>query len=103
MLFSESIVLVVTGEDVTSKVQPIRHGFCKLTIKGIVYIVYSVVYLAVCSVGAKAVSMLSNRVAIFNAQAKLRIDKDTWPPGQLHKFTPFILVHDEGQQMKDNR
>jgi len=101
MLFSESIVLVVTGEDVTSKVQPIRHGFCKLTIKGIVYIVYSVVYLAVCSVGAKAVSMLSNRVAIFNAQAKLRIDKDTWPPGQFHNFTPLLLVHHEGEQRMD--
>ena len=47
--------------------------------------------------------MLFNRIGTLHVQAELRIDKDTWPPGQLHKFTPFILVHDEGQQMKDNR
>jgi len=48
-----------------------------------------------------AVSMLSNRVATFNAQVRLRVDKETWPPGQSHNFTPLLLVHHEGQQRMD--
>ena len=59
------------------------------------------IYLDVCPVGAEAVSMLSNRVATTNAQARFRVDKDTWPPGQPHIFTPLLLVHHEGQQMMD--
>ncbi|XP_065918942.1 protein NLRC5-like [Dysidea avara] len=73
---------VVTGEDVASKVQPVHHD--KLTVKG-----------------AEAVSMLSNRVATTNAQVRFRVDKDTWPPGQPHSFTPLLLVHHEGQQRMD--
>ncbi|XP_065918941.1 protein NLRC5-like [Dysidea avara] len=73
---------VVTGEDVASKVQPVHHD--KLTVKG-----------------AEEVSMLSNRVATTNAQARFRADKDTWPPGQPHSFTPLLLVHHEGQQRMD--
>jgi len=45
--------------------------------------------------------MLSNRVATFNAQSQFRVDKNTWPPGQLHNFTPLLLVHHEGQQSMD--
>ena len=37
-------------------------------------------------------------VTTFNAQARLRVDKDTWLPGQSHNFTPLLLVHHEGQQ-----
>ena len=33
--------------------------------------------------------------------AQLRIDKDTWPPGQSDKFTSLLLVHDKGQQRMD--
>ena len=59
------------------------------------------VFLAVCLVGAEAVSVLSNRVATTNVQARFRVDKDTWPPGQPHSFTPLLLVHHEGQQRMD--
>jgi len=59
------------------------------------------IYLAVCPVGAEAVSMLSKRVATINAQVQFRVDKDTWPPAQLHNFTPLLLIHQEGQQMMD--
>jgi len=59
-------------------------------------------YLVVCPIEAQAVSMLSNRVATINSQARLRVDKDTWPPGQLHNFTPLLLVHHEGQQRMDH-
>ena len=45
--------------------------------------------------------MLSNKVATFNAQAWLRVDKDTWSSGQSHNFTPLLLVHHEGQQRMD--
>ena len=45
--------------------------------------------------------MLSNRVATINAQGRFRVDKDTWPPDQLHSFTPLLLVHHEGQQRMD--
>jgi len=38
---------------------------------------------------------------MINAQAQFRIEKDTWPPGQLHKFIPLLLVHHEGQQRID--
>ena len=60
-----------------------------------------VLLLLVSPVGAKAVSVLSNRVAMINAQAKFRIEKNTWPPGQSHKFTPLLLVHHEAQQRID--
>jgi len=45
--------------------------------------------------------MLSNRVATKNAQARFRIDKDTWPPDQLHDFMPLLLIHHKGQQRMD--
>ena len=45
--------------------------------------------------------MLSSRVATTNAQARFRVDKETWPPGQPHDFTPLLLVHNEGQQRMD--
>ena len=91
----------MTGEDVASKVQPVHHD--KLTVKGTT--VYSVFHdipsVAVCPVGAEAVSLLSNRMATTNTQARFRVDKDTWPPGQPHRFTPLLLVHHEGQQRMD--
>ena len=90
----------MTGEDVASKVQPVHHD--KLTIKGTVYSVFhDIPSVAVCPVGAEAVSMLSNRVATTNAQARFKVDKDTWPPGQPHSFTPLLLVHHEGRQRMD--
>ena len=73
----------------------------RLTVKGTVFIVYSMIYLVVCLVGAEAVSMLTSRVAAINAQARFRVDKDTWPPGQSLNFTPLLLVHHEGQQRMD--
>ena len=45
--------------------------------------------------------MFSNRVAMINAQAWLRVDKHTWPPDQPHSFTPLLLVHHEGQGRMD--
>ena len=54
-----------------------------------------------CNVGVEAVSILSKRVATINAQARFRVDDDTWPPDQSHHFTPLLLVHHEGQQRMD--
>jgi len=49
--------------------------------------------------------MLSNKVATFNAQVQLRVDKDTWPPGQSYNFRPLLLVYVQITMsiMKDNR
>jgi len=58
-------------------------------------------HIAVYLVGAEAVSILSNRVAMVNSQAWHRVDKHTWPPDQPHSFTPLLLVHHEGKQKAD--
>ena len=36
-----------------------------------------------------------------NAQARFRVEKDTWPPNQPNTFTPLLLVHHEGQHSMD--
>ncbi|XP_065911615.1 uncharacterized protein [Dysidea avara] len=51
--------------------------------------------------GAEALCILSNRVAMKNAQARFRVEKDTWPPNQPNTFTPLLLVHHEGQHSMD--
>ena len=88
------------------KLQLFHHDMDQLAIidKGTVCTVFHGVYLAVGPVeivGTEAVSMLSKRVAMFNAQARFMVDDDTWPPDQPHNFTPLLLVHHKGQQRMD--
>ena len=46
------------------------------------------------------VELISDTVTTFYGQATNRVDDDTWPPGQSHYFTPLLLVHHEGGQMR---
>ena len=49
------------------------------------------------TVGADAVSILSEMVSQHNLQERFNIDEETWPPDQPKNFTPLVLIHHQGQ------
>ena len=49
------------------------------------------------TVGASAVSILSEMVSQRNVQERFNTDEETWPPDQPKKFTPLLLTHHQGQ------
>ena len=57
--------------------------------------------LAVCLAGVEAVSTLSNRVAMLNAQAQQSVDEETWPPDQPKNFIPLVLIHHQEQRTQE--
>ena len=48
------------------------------------------------TVGVEAVAILSKRVRGVNIQARLRVDKEAWPPEQPKTFTPLVLIQHQG-------
>ncbi|XP_065920395.1 protein NLRC5-like isoform X2 [Dysidea avara] len=51
--------------------------------------------------GVEAVSTLSNRVAMLNAQAQQSVDEETWPPDQPKNFIPLVLIHHQEQRTQE--
>ena len=49
------------------------------------------------SVGADAVSILSEMVSQSNVRERFNTDEETWPPDQPKNFTPLLLIHHQGQ------
>ena len=49
------------------------------------------------SVGAKAVSVLSERVNQITIQTRFAVEEDAWPPKQPKQFTPLLFIHHQGQ------
>ena len=49
------------------------------------------------TVGADAVSILSEMVSQRNLQERFTADEETWPPDQPKNFTPLVLIHHQGQ------
>ena len=49
------------------------------------------------TVGADAVSILSEMVSQRNLQERFNTDEETWPPDQPKNFTPLVLIHHQGQ------
>jgi len=66
--------------------------------KGDAYDYNCLLYLLLYNLETRAVSMLSNRVAMINAQARFSVDRNAWPPNQSNIFTPLLLVYHESQQ-----
>ena len=50
------------------------------------------------TVGADAVSILSEMMSQRNLQERFNSDEETWPPDQPKNFTPLVLIHHQGQQ-----
>ena len=49
-------------------------------------------------IGAKAISILSNRVSQINVRAQFTVGDDAWPPEQLKCFIPLLVVHYKGHR-----
>ena len=49
------------------------------------------------TVGADAVSILSEMVSQRNLQERFNTDEETWPPDQPKNFTPLVLIHHPGR------
>ena len=49
------------------------------------------------TIGADAVSILSEMVSQRNLQERFNTDEETWPPDQPKNFTPLVLIHHQGQ------
>ena len=49
------------------------------------------------TVGADAVSILSEMVSQHNLKEHFNTDEETWPPDQPKNFTPLVLIHHQGQ------
>ena len=81
---------------IVTAVNPEHEESSKFTVtdKGTEYGVPHINYYALL---AEAVSLLSNRVAIFNVQIKFRADEGMWPPDIPKIFTPLLMVHHKGQ------
>ena len=49
------------------------------------------------SIGADAVTRLSEMVSQSNVRNRFSTDEETWPPDQPKNFTPLVLIHHQGQ------
>ena len=49
------------------------------------------------SIGADAVTRLSEMVSQSNVWNRFSTDEETWPPDQPKNFTPLVLIHYQGQ------
>ena len=58
---------------------------------------YSVPYINYYALLVEAISLLSNRVAVFNVQTKFRADEGMWPPDKPKIFMPLLMIHHKGQ------
>ncbi|XP_065884354.1 NLR family CARD domain-containing protein 4-like [Dysidea avara] len=51
--------------------------------------------------GAEPVSILSDRVAKFNARLQNIVDEDRWPPEQPEEYTPLVLIQPQEHRAKE--
>ncbi|XP_065884351.1 protein NLRC5-like isoform X2 [Dysidea avara] len=51
--------------------------------------------------GAEPVSILSDRVAKFNAHLQNIVDEDRWPPEQPEEYTPLVLIQHQEHRTKE--
>ena len=49
------------------------------------------------SIGADAITILSEMVSHCNLRERFNTDEETWPPDQPKNFTPQVLIHHQGQ------
>ena len=49
------------------------------------------------SIGAKAVTVFSERVNQITIKTRFAIEEDAWPPKQPKQFTPLLFIHHQGQ------